>query len=149
MTNQEPIKIIIEDETPYKPENKKTTPRTIANNAGQKISSTAKQSAQTVWDSDTRRKITQQLNESLNTAVTKGSKAISTKVAETTEQTVREQTTAVQSKLQDVDWAKEAKSGLSAGLKWLSTQLTDLSERVVDNNESSTEKSPSDKDQTG
>ncbi|MCA9949984.1 MAG: hypothetical protein KDE48_10075 [Anaerolineales bacterium] len=149
MTNQEPIKIIIEDETPYKPENKQTNPRSVVNDAGQKITGAAKQSAQTVWNSDTRRKITQQLNESLNTAVTKGSKAISTKVAETTEQTVREQTAAVQSKLQDVDWTHEAKSGISAGLKWLSTQLTDLSERVVEKNETPKTKSPSDKDQTG
>lgn len=146
MTNQEPIKIIIEDETPYKPENNKSTPRTAVNDAGQKISVAAKQSAQKAWDSDTRRKFTQQLNESLNTAVTKGSKAISTKVADSTEQAVRDQTTAVQSKLQDVDWAKEAKGGLSAGIKWLSEQLADLSDRVVDTKD---EKSPSDTDQTG
>ncbi len=149
MTNQEPIKIIIEDEESYKADRVQSKSRAVVNETGKKLTDAAKQSVQKAWDTDARRTITQRVSEGLDAAVTQGSRAISLKVAETTEKTAREQATAVQSRLQDVDWKTEAQSGLASGLKWISAQLSEMAEKVTTPENNKQEKSPPDNNQTG
>jgi hypothetical protein len=132
MTYEKPLKIEIpvEEDPPLKPENSGSTAKDTAYDAGKQVKGLAKESAQRAWESDTRRKITDKVNKEFDARAAKGTQYLRDKIAETAETQTREQVTAVQSKLREVDWQTEARTGISTGLKWLSKQVQDLSERV-------------------
>ena len=132
MNYEKPLKIEIpvEEEVPLKPDNSASAAKGVANDAGKQLKGLAKDSVQRIWSSDTRRKLTDRVNKEVDAAAAKGSQYMHDKIAETAETHTREQVTAVQSKLREVDWQDEAKTGISTGLKWLSQQMQELSERL-------------------
>jgi transcriptional regulator of nitric oxide reductase len=132
MANQEePIRIVIEEEDlpliPDKPGFKAPDVKAGAKQVGDK----ATELAQKAWDSESRRKVTDGVKQGVSTVATKSSKAVANKVAETMEQQTRQQATALQNRVQEIDWKEEAKKGSAQGLRWLSEQLTTLADRVT------------------
>ncbi|MBK8987934.1 MAG: hypothetical protein IPM39_18010 [Chloroflexi bacterium] len=132
MTNQEePIRIVIEEEDlpliPDKPGFTAPDVRAGAKQVGEK----ATELVQKAWDSEPRRKVTDGMKHSVSNVAARSSKAVASKVAETMEQQTRQQATALQNRVQEIDWKEEAKKGSAQGLRWLSERLAALAERVT------------------
>ncbi|MBE2224784.1 MAG: hypothetical protein IAF02_24805 [Anaerolineae bacterium] len=133
--DQEPIRIIIEEEDiPLMPEDKnRRTPdvkgaaQSAASSAGQVAGSAAKKA----WDSEPRKKVTGTVSRGVASVTTKSSKAIANKVADTIEQQTKQQMEAMQVRAQEIDWKAEAQKGAATGLQWLSQQVSDLSNRFT------------------
>lgn len=144
MSEQEPLKIIIEDEeTPLKAEQPDSAPRTVAKEAGRKAAVVAGAAAKKAWNSETGRKAAKKLQEVSD----RGIRYVGTRMADAAEEQAKQTAAAVQERMKNADWQEEAKAGLVSGLKWLSSQVADLAQRVtVDERQ---EKSPTDQDQPG
>ena len=142
---QEPIKIVIpiEEETPMQVERPSTDPKAVATDAGRKVAGAAKDAAAKAWDTDARRKVSAKLGE----VTDKGVRYVGTRMADTAEQQTRQTVNAMQERVKQTDWEQEAKNGLSTGLKWLSTRIADLAERVIPDDEPK-EKGPTDPNQS-
>ncbi len=128
---QEPIKIVIEDEPTYRPERPNSDITTAAGQVGQALQHTAKQA----WESETRKKVTHEVQKGVTAVSHKGYELVRDKVVKTAEQQTREQATALQNRLRQTDWKKEAKAGAAKGLKWLSSKLTQLANKLSVNSE--------------
>ncbi len=142
---QEPIKIVIpvEEETPLKVERPATDPKAAAADAGRKVAGAVKDAAAKAWDTDTRRKMSTKVGELTD----KGVRYVGTRMADTAEQQTRQTVASVQERVRQIDWEQEAKDGLSGGLKWLSSRLADLAERVLPEDQPK-EKGPTDNNQS-
>jgi hypothetical protein len=133
--DQEPIRIIIEDEDiPLRPEGKsRSTPdikgnaKGVANSAGQVAGSAAKKA----WDSEPRKKVTGTVSRGVTSVTAKSSKAIANKVADTIEQQTKQQMEAMQTRAQEIDWKAEAQKGAATGLQWLSQQVSEIANRFT------------------
>ena len=144
MNEQEPIKIIIpvEEEPPLKAERAASTPRTVAKDAGSKAAVAAKVAAGKAWNSDAGRKAAKKLQEVSD----RGIRYVGTRMADSAEQQAKQTAAAMQDRLRETDWQKEAKVGLVGSLKWLSEQVAGLADRVGPGEPK--EKSPTDLDQS-
>lgn len=131
MANQEePIRIVIEEEDlPLIPDKSGLKAPDVKAGAKQ-VGDKATELAQKAWDSEPRRKVT----DGAAALAAKGSKAVANKVADTVEEQTRQQATALQNRVQEIDWKEEAKRGSANGLRWLSEQLAALAERVTSGN---------------
>ena len=133
--NQEPIRIIIEEEDiPLMPEDKnrrgpdvKGAAQNAASSAGQVAGSAAKKA----WDSEPRKKVTGTVSRGVASVTAKSSKAIANKMADTIEQQTKQQMEAMQARAQEIDWKAEAQKGAATGLQWLSQQVSELSNRFT------------------
>lgn len=144
MNEQEPLKIIIEDEEPaLKADQRTSTSQTVAKDAGKKVAVAAKTAAEKAWNSETGRKAAKKLQEVSD----RGIRYVGTRVADAAEEQARQTAAAVQERVKNADWQEEAKAGLVGGLKWLSAQVAELAERVAADKPQ--EKSPADLDQPG
>lgn len=124
---QEPIKIVIEEEEPtFRPERPNPELKEAAGQLGQVIQQTAKQA----WESETRKKVTSEVQKGVTAVSNKGYELVRDKVVKTAEQQAREQVTAMQTRLRETDWKQKAKAGTAQGLKWLSEKLADLAEKI-------------------
>ncbi len=141
MTEQEPIKIVIpveEDDPPLKVEKSASGAKTAAYDASKKIAGLAKDAAQRAAQSEAGRKAAGKFQE----ATDRGVRAVGTRMADTAEDQARQTMEAMQERLKEADWEKEAKTGLASGLQWISGQLGELSERFTP--EEPQEKTPDD-----
>jgi len=128
MSEQEPIKIIIpvEEDPPLKVERVSTNPSTVAKDTGRKAAVAAKGLAEKAWKSETGRKATKKLQEVSD----RGVRYVGTRMADTAEQQAKQTAATLQERITETDWQQEAKVGLVSGLKWLSSQLVEVAERV-------------------
>ena len=99
--------------------------------AGQQAASVA----QKVWDTDTRRKVTDKVGEGVSAATAKSAEAMRDKMTEVAERQAQETATAVQTRIKETDWKEEAKTTTAKGLRWMSQQLAELTERLNAANE--------------
>lgn len=124
--DQEILKIDIpveeEAERPFVPEQ----PDTVG-----KVKESVTETVRQAWQSNTRKQATRQIRRGATTVVSKSSRFVSEKVAQTAEQQARNQVEAVQSRLRETDWKHEAKTGTANGLRWLSQKLARLAERFT------------------
>ena len=130
MTEQEPIKIVIpveEDDPPLKVEKSASGAKTAAYDASKKIAGLAKDAAQRAAQSEAGRKAAGKFQE----ATDRGVRAVGTRMADTAEDQARQTMEAMQERLKEADWEKEAKDGLASGLQWLSGRLRELSDHVT------------------
>ncbi|MEM7116568.1 MAG: hypothetical protein AAF614_29305 [Chloroflexota bacterium] len=103
-----------------------------ANRAGQAVSTGAKRA----WDSDARRKVTGKVSKGVSNVANRSSQMVRDKVSEAAERQARATAEAVQTRIQETDWKKEAQDGTVRGLRWLSQQLTELADRFTPNEKS-------------
>jgi hypothetical protein len=144
MNEQEPIKIIIDDEEPpLKADEGQSIPRKVAGDAGRKATAAAAVAARKAWNSETGRRAAKKLQEVSD----QGIRYVGTRMADAAEDQARQTAASVQERMRNADWQEEAKVGLVAGMKWLSAQVAEIAERV--NTNESQEKSPPDVDQPG
>jgi hypothetical protein len=129
MSEEEVIKIEIpvEEEPPLKVETPKSGAKTVAVGAGRKIAGLAKDAAQRAAHSDVGRKAAGKVQE----VTDRGVRAVGTRMADTAEDQARKQMEAMQERVRQTDWEKEAKTGMAAGLQWLSGRLAELSKRFT------------------
>ena len=130
MSEQEVIKIVIpveEEDPPLKVDASKTGAKTAASDASRKIAGLAKDAAQRAAQSETGRKVAGKAQE----AADRGVRYVGTRMADTAEDQARQTMEAMQDRLKETDWEKEAKDGLASGLQWLSGRLREMSERVT------------------
>lgn len=131
--DQEPLKIEIpvEEEAPLKVEQPRSDVKSAATDASRKAASTAKDAASTVaskaWNSDARRAVSSKVTE----VTDKGVRYVGTRIADSAEAQTRQRVSAVQDRVKETDWEKEAKDGVTTGLKWLSNRLADLATRIT------------------
>lgn len=126
--DQTPIKIeILEEEKPFVAEEAQPDGKEKVKAVGQQVSETAVAAAQKAWQSDARKKVTGTIRQ----GAAKGVHAVQDKVAQTAEEQARAQTAALQNKLRETDWKHEAQTGAARGLRWLSQQLANLSQRFA------------------
>jgi hypothetical protein len=126
------IEIPVEEEAPFVPEPGRTrTP------IKEKVARTGKTAAQATggvvkkaWDSEPRRKVTRGVAQGAKKAARKSGRFLNDKVAQAAEREARERATAVQTRIKETDWKREAKSSTSRGLRWLSDRLAGLAARV-------------------
>jgi len=144
MNEQEPIRIVIEEEDlPLKVEREKTSaPKAVAQDTSRKAAVVAKAVAAKAWNSDAGRAAAKKLQE----ASDRGVRYVGTRMADAAEEQAKQTAAAVQERLKTTDWQEEAKVGLTGGLQWLSAQVAELAERVGPGEP--TEKSPTDSDQS-
>lgn len=145
MSEQEVIKIEIpveEEESPLKPQMKAETPKSevksAAFDATKKVAGLAKDAAQRAAQSDMGRKAAGKMQE----AADRGVRYVGNRMADTAEDQARQTMAAMQERLKETDWEKEAKTGIASGLQWLSGRISELSERIKE--ETPQEKSPDD-----
>lgn len=126
------IEIPVEEEAPFVPE-----PGRARAAIKEKVARTGKTAAQVTggavkktWDSEPRRKLTRAVAQGAKTAAIKSGRFLNEKVAQAAEREARERATAVQTRIKEADWKKEAKSSTSRGLHWLSDRLARLAARV-------------------
>lgn len=141
MNNHEsPNRIVIteEDVAPMVAEKPQSRLRDTANRAGQTLSDGANRAGQTLsdgakraWESEARRKVTGKVSEKVTAAANRSSQVVRDRVAEAAERQARATAEAVQAKIQETDWKKEAQHGAVRGLKWLSQQLSELADRFT------------------
>ena len=144
MSEQETIKIIIEDEDPpLKADQGKSASKSVASGAGRKAAVVAKAAADKAWNSETGRKAAKKLQE----ASDRGIRYVGTRMADAAEEQAKQTAAAVQDRVRNADWQEEAKVGLVGGLGWLSAQVAELAERFGP--DEAQEKSPTDLDQPG
>jgi hypothetical protein len=140
--DQEPIRIIIEEEDiPLMPEDKiRHTPdvKGAAQNAASTAGVVAGTAVKKAWDSEPRKKVTGTVSRGVASVTAKSSKAIANKMADTIEQQTKQQMEAMQARAQEIDWKAEAQKGAATGLQWLSQQVRELSNRFT----TSVEKDP-------
>lgn len=135
--DQEPIRIIIEDEDiPLVPDTPaadsrgpdvKGAAKNAASSAGQMAGTAAKKA----WDSEPRKKVTGTVSRGVASVTAKSSKAIANKVADTVEQQTKQQMEAMQARAKEIDWKEEAQKGAVTGLQWLSQQVSELANRFT------------------
>lgn len=139
MSEQEVIKIVIEEEEPpLKVETPSSGAKTAASDASRRIAGLAKDAAQRAAQSDVGRKAAGKFQETAD----RGVRYVGTQMADTAEDQARQTMEAMQDRLKETDWEKEAKTGLASGLQWISGQLNELSDRFTP--EEPQEKDPSD-----
>jgi hypothetical protein len=144
MNEQEPIKIIIEDEEPPVKADKGTAaPNTVAKEAGRRAAVVAGAAAKKAWNSETGRKVAKKLQE----ASDRGIRYVGTRMADAAEEQAKQTAASVQERMRNTDWQEEAKVGLASGLSWLSEQVAEFANRV--DADQPQEKSPTDQDQPG
>ncbi len=143
MSEQEPIKIVIpvEEDPPLKVEEPAAGAKTAASDASRKIAGLAKDAAQRASQSEAGRKAAAKAQEVSD----RGVRYVGTRLADTAEDQAKQTVEAVQQRLKETDWEKEAKVGLASGLRWVSGRLNELSERFAA--AEGQEKSPADLDQ--
>ena len=143
MSEQEPIRIIIEEEDlPLKVERETSTPKSVATDTGRKAAGVAKVAAAKAWNSDAGRAAAKKLQEVSD----RGIRYVGTRMADAAEEQAKQTAASVQERIKETDWQEEAKVGLAGGLKWLSAQVTELAGRVGPGEPQ--EKSPTDLDQS-
>ena len=130
--NQEPIRIIIEEEDiPLVPDKQSTRRgpdvKSAVNSAGQAAGSAAKKA----WDSESRKKVTGSVSRGVASVTAKSSKAIANKTADIIEQQTRQQVEAMKARAQEIDWKEEAQKGAATGLQWLSQRVSELANRFT------------------
>lgn len=142
MSEQEPIKIVIppEEETPAKPETPASSVSATAVDAGRKVAGATASLAQKAVTSDAGRAATRKVQELGD----RGVRYVGTRMADTAEQQARQTAEAMQQRLRETDWEKEARNGVVAGLGWLSGRLQALARRFDSPGQ---EKGPADEDQ--
>jgi hypothetical protein len=144
MSDQEPIKIIIEEEeTPLKADQGQSVPRKAASDAGRKAAAAAGVAAKKAWNSDTGRMAAKKLQEVSD----RGIRYVGTRMADAAEEQAKQTAASVQERVRNTDWQEEARVGLASGLKWLSAQVSDLANRTGSGEPQ--EKSPADLNQPG
>jgi hypothetical protein len=143
MSNDEPIKIVIpvEEDPPHRPQVGSKTTKEQAGRVSRRLAATAGAAAKKAWDSDVRHKATDKFNEGFNAAATKGSEYLRDRIAATAEQQTKDAAGAVQTRIKEADWKREARVGLKVGLAWLGARLTGIAERLPAD-ESPKDKSP-------
>ncbi len=124
------IEIPVEEEVPFVPERPRPDVKAKAVEAGKTAVSTTARTAQKVWDSEPRRKVTRSVARGTAKAAGKTSKFVSEKVAQAAERQARERATAVQTRIRETDWKAEAKSGTARSLNWLSQRLSRLAAKI-------------------
>ena len=129
MSQQEPIKIVIpvEEDPPMKVERESSGAKTAAYDASRKIAGLAKDAAQRAAQSEAGRKAAGKVKEVSD----RGVRYVGTRMADTAEEQARQTAARMQERVKETDWEKEAKTGLSTGLQWLSGRLIELSERFA------------------
>jgi hypothetical protein len=144
MSEQEPLKIIIDDEEPaLKVDQEQSATRKVAGDAGRKAAAAAGVVAKKAWNSEAGRKAAKKLQEVSD----RGIRYVGTRMADAAEEQAKQTAASVQERLRETDWQDEAKAGLISGLKWLSAQVADLAESVSE--PPAKEKSPTDTEQPG
>jgi cell division septum initiation protein DivIVA len=145
MSEQEPIKIVIpvEEELPHKAEQSTSGASGTASAAGRRMAGLAKDAAQRAANSGAGRMAT----EKLRNVSDRGVRYVGTRMADTAEQQARQTMEAVQERVKQTDWEKEARTGLAAGLQWLGGRLNEMSERF--SAPEVQEKDPADSNQPG
>ncbi|PID85477.1 MAG: hypothetical protein CSB13_07860 [Chloroflexi bacterium] len=134
--NQEPIRIIIEDEdTPMVPSNPSAHRRPDVKGAAKNAASSAGQAAGTAakkaWNSESRKKVTSTVSRGVASVTAKSSKAIANKVADTIEQQTKQQMEAMQARAKEIDWKDEVQKGAASSLRWLSQRVAELANRFT------------------
>ena len=143
MSEQEPIRIIIEEEDlPLKVERETSTPKSVATDTGRKAAGVAKVAAAKAWNSDAGRAAAKKLQEVSD----RGIRYVGTRMADAAEEQAKQTAASVQERIKETDWQEEAKVGMVGGLKWLSSQVAELAERVGPGEPK--EKGPTDSDQS-
>lgn len=143
MNEQEPIRIVIEEEDlPLKVERETSTPKTVAKDTGRKAADVAKVAAAKAWNSEAGRAAAKKLQEVSD----RGIRYVGTRMADAAEEQAKQTAASVQDRLKETDWQEEAKVGVVGGLKWLSSQVAELAERVGPGEPK--EKGPTDQDQS-
>lgn len=144
MNDQEPLKIVIpvEEELPAQAEQERASASGTAVEAGRKIAGVTAGLVQKAAQSDAGRAAARKAQELGD----RGVRYVGTRMADTAEEQARATVEVLQKRAAEADWEKEVKSGLAAGLGWVSGRLGALSERFA--NEAQ-EKSPADEDQPG
>ena len=130
MSEQEVIKIEIpveEEDPPMKAETSRSGAKSAASDASRKIAGLAKDAAQRAAQSDVGRKAAGKFQE----AADRGVRAVGTRMADTAEDQARQTLDAMQERLKETDWEKEAKVGIASGLQWVSGRLGELSDRFT------------------
>jgi hypothetical protein len=130
MSEQEVLKIEIpveEEEAPLKAERSRPGAKTAAFGVTKKVAGLAKEAAQRAAQSETGRKAAGKVQE----VTDRGVRYVGTRMADTAEDQARQTIDAVQERLQQTDWEKEAKTGIAAGLQWASKRIGELSERFT------------------
>jgi hypothetical protein len=136
MSEQEPIKIVIpieEEEPPMRVEQPATGTRAAATEATRKVAGLAATAAQRAAQSDVGRRAASKAQE----VADKGVRYVGTRMADTAEAQAKQTIDAVQERMKETDWEKEAKVGIASGLQWLSGRLNELSERFAAKDEKS------------
>lgn len=126
------IEIATEEETPAPPQRHQVLSevRAGASRAGQE----AGRAAQKAWNSPARKAATS----SVKTGVQKGVTAVAAKSADlvhehmvkAAQRQARQQAAHLQTRIQKTDWKAEAGKGAAAGLRWASTQIGRLANRL-------------------
>jgi hypothetical protein len=130
MSEEEPIKIVIpveEDDTPMKVETPKSGAKAAASDATRKVAGLAKSAASRAAHSELGRKAAGKAQELTD----RGVRTVGNQMADTAEQQARQTVDAVQERIKQTDWEKEAKVGIASGLQWLSGRLNEMSERFT------------------
>ncbi len=142
MSEQEPLKIEIppEEDAPHKPEQTKTSASDTAVDAGRKVAGVTVELAQKAANSEAGRAATRKIHQLGD----RGVRYVGTRMADTAEQQARATADAMQQRLKEMDWEKEARSGAAAGLSWLSGRLNEIARRF---DSPTQEKGPAEQDQ--
>lgn len=125
MSNQEPLKITLEDlgepEPPLTPGEAPHQIRESLEQAGQKIAGAAK---------DTSSRLAHKIAATTTEVTSRSAEAVRDKVSETLQTQTKSAADAVEARLREIGWKAEAQRGAEDGLRWLSKRLELLAERL-------------------
>ncbi len=131
------IEIPVEEDAPFVPEQagtsrvKESAGRLAesAGNAGRQVTETAVSTAKKAWQSDARKKVTNEVKRGASTVAGKTARVVQDKMVKTAEEQAKAQYEAMQTRVRETDWKHEAQSGTARGLRWLSQKFAELAER--------------------
>ena len=134
MQEQEPIKIVIQDENEeatFVPEPRGNRIKEQAGKLGKQAARGAGNAAKKVWQSDVRKKATAGVARGVGKVAAKGGEVVHRAVVKTAEKQARERVEATKTRIKETDWKAEAQTGTVKGLRWLSQKIGDLAERLT------------------
>lgn len=131
MTNNEPLKITLDDledekpapdAPPAQPEQTSRL-RAQAEEAGRQVAGSVKGTAD---------KLTQKIADSAAEVTSRSAEAAREKMGEMIQAQSKATADAIESRLREVDWKHEAQKGAEGGLRWLSKRLDDLAGKMAE-----------------
>ncbi len=126
------IEIPDEEDAPFVPEQSTgSRVKECAGTAGRQVAGTAVSTAQKVWQSDARKKVTHEVKRGASTVASKTARVVQDKMVKTAEEQAKAQYEAMQTRIRETDWKREVQSGTARGLRWLSQKFARLAARFT------------------